>query len=159
MVFNATFNNTLVTSWWRKLACHKSPTDKLYHMLYWVHQTHKLVAIGTDCICSYKSNYHTTRWSQICCELSLQKAMDLVLTIYVVIVTLLRRDKTKREITSASGFSKCGKKTRCSHEHVSLTSSFMHSVGSSKVVAFYSYFQVIPLVFPIKTKKTFDHDY
>jgi hypothetical protein len=117
MVFNATFNNTLVISWWRKLACHKSPTDKLYHMLYWVHQTHKLVAIGTDCICSYKSNYHTTRWSQICCELSLQKAMDLVLTIYVVIVTLLRRDKTKREITSASGFSKCGKKTRCSHEH------------------------------------------
>ena len=40
-------------------------TDKLYHIMYWVHlawvgfELPTLVVIGTDCIGSYKSNYHT----------------------------------------------------------------------------------------------------
>ena len=40
-------------------------SQSLSHMLYWVHlarvgfELTNLVAIGTDCICSCKSNYHT----------------------------------------------------------------------------------------------------
>ena len=58
--------------WWRKSECPKKTndlpqvSDKLYHiMLYQVHLTWvgfkltTLVVIGTDCIGSYKSNYHT----------------------------------------------------------------------------------------------------
>jgi len=64
MVLNATFNNISDISWrsvfwWRK-------PDKLYHiMLYRVHlawagfELTTLVVICTDCIGSYKSNYHT----------------------------------------------------------------------------------------------------
>jgi hypothetical protein len=77
MVFNATFNNISVISWWSVLFVRKPEypekttdllqvTDKLYHIiLYRVHLTWvgfeitTLVVIDTDCIGSFKSNYHT----------------------------------------------------------------------------------------------------
>jgi hypothetical protein len=75
MVFNVTFNNFSVISWRSVLLmeetggpgenhspCHKSLTN--YHiMLYtspWAgFELKTSVVIGTDCICSCKSNYHT----------------------------------------------------------------------------------------------------
>jgi hypothetical protein len=77
MVLNTTFNNISAISWGSALlveknrstlreppTCRKSLTN--YHIrLYQVHlvwagfELAALVAIGTDCIGSYKSNYHT----------------------------------------------------------------------------------------------------
>ena len=76
MVFNATFNNISVISWWSVLLVEEARvpeettymsqnTDQLYHIiLYRVHlawegfELTTLVVIGTDCIGSHKSKYH-----------------------------------------------------------------------------------------------------
>ena len=71
MVFNATFNKNSVIYrgsqfyWWRKPEWQERTTDKLYQiMLYRVYlacagvELTTLVVIGSDCICSCKSNYH-----------------------------------------------------------------------------------------------------
>jgi hypothetical protein len=76
MVVNATFNNISVISWQSILLVEETgvprenhrpvASDWLYHiMLYQVHLTWEgfelttLVVIGTECIGSCKSNYHT----------------------------------------------------------------------------------------------------
>ena len=71
MVFNASFSNISVISWRSVLLVVKTGvpgettdlpqvTDKCYHIL--LHRLHLtiFVLIGTDCICSCKSNYHTS---------------------------------------------------------------------------------------------------
>ena len=66
MVFNATFNNISVISWRSVLLVEETTdlsqvTDKLSHnvALSTPHHEQALVVIGTDCIGSCKSNYHT----------------------------------------------------------------------------------------------------
>ena len=72
MVFNATFNNILVISWWSVLSVEdpekttdlSQVTDNLYHIMLYTSPWSRFelttsVVIGTDCIGSCKSNYHT----------------------------------------------------------------------------------------------------
>ena len=69
MVFNATFNNISVISWRSVLLIEETGVEKVadkfyYIILYrvhlaWVGFELTLVVIGTDCMGSYKSNYHT----------------------------------------------------------------------------------------------------
>jgi hypothetical protein len=72
MVFNSTLNNISIISGWfvwlvqETAENHWAVANKLYHiMLYRIHLTWvgfeltTLVVIGTDCIGSFKSNYHT----------------------------------------------------------------------------------------------------
>jgi hypothetical protein len=69
MVFNATFNNISVISWQSVLLVEKTTdlsqvTDKLYHIMLYTSPWSRFelttsAVIGTDCIDSCKSNYHT----------------------------------------------------------------------------------------------------
>ena len=82
MVFNATFNNISVISWRSVLLVEETGVpgenhhlsqviDKLYHIVLYTSTWSRFdltsvvivdltsVVIGTDCICSCKSNYHT----------------------------------------------------------------------------------------------------
>ena len=69
MVFNATFNNISVISWRSVLLVEETTnlsqvTDKLYHIILYTSPWSRFelttsVVIGTDCIGSCKSNYHT----------------------------------------------------------------------------------------------------
>ena len=76
MVFNATFNNISVISWWSVLSVEETDghgenhqnlsqvTDKLYHIMLYTMSWSRFelktsVVIGIDCIGSCKSNYRT----------------------------------------------------------------------------------------------------
>jgi hypothetical protein len=71
MVFNAPFNNISVISWQSVLLVEKTTdlsqvTDKLYHIMLCTSplsrfELPRTVVIGTDCIGSCKSNYHTIK--------------------------------------------------------------------------------------------------
>jgi hypothetical protein len=75
IVFNATFNNISVISWRSVLLVEETEdsektidlsqvADKLYHIMLYTspwsrYEPTTSVVIGTDCIVSFKSNYHT----------------------------------------------------------------------------------------------------
>ena len=104
MVFNATFNNISVISWRSVLLVEETGenhrlaltvTDKLYHiMLYranhaWAgFELTTLVLIGTDCIGSYKSNYHTITTAQlilaIMSNLIVHCVIFVIFTVYIL---------------------------------------------------------------------------
>ena len=74
MVFNATFNNTSIISWQSVVLVEETglspekttnPYSCIKYTPPWpVFEITSSVVIGTDCLCSYKSNYHTitTLW-------------------------------------------------------------------------------------------------
>ena len=72
MLFNTTFNNIIVISWLSVLLVEETRenhrkeqvTDKLYHIMLYTSPWSRFkltttVVIGTDCLGSCKSNYHT----------------------------------------------------------------------------------------------------
>ena len=66
MVFNATFNNISIISWRSVLFVKETGENQRPVASHWqilshivVSSTKMVVVIGTDCIGSYKSNYHT----------------------------------------------------------------------------------------------------
>ena len=60
MVFNATFNNISVLSWWSVLLVEETRVPGENHRPVTGHQQ-TLVVIGTDCTGSCKSNYYTIK--------------------------------------------------------------------------------------------------
>ena len=94
MVFNVTFYNISVISWWSVLLVEETGENHrpaashwpaFSHMLYWIHlamseiQITTVVVIGTDWTVSCKSNYHT-----ITTMTSPQLVIYYCLTIYVM---------------------------------------------------------------------------
>ena len=92
MVFNATFNNISVISWWSVLFVEETELLEDNHRpveSHWQTLSHNVVSgtprhvrvfeittvvvIGTDCIGSFKSNYHTitTTTTPICVRMQL----------------------------------------------------------------------------------------
>jgi hypothetical protein len=92
MVFNATFNNNSVISWGSVLLVEKT-TDNVYHiMLYRVQlkwtgfELTMLMVIGTDCISSCISNYHTITTMTACDQKSSQ--LQNILNIFTCIISI-----------------------------------------------------------------------
>jgi hypothetical protein len=94
MVFNATFNNISVISWRSVLLVEETGgpgenlsqvTDKLYHIMLYTSPWSRFelttsVVIGTDCIGSCKSNYHT---------ITTRTAPDFHLKCHYLLISLL----------------------------------------------------------------------
>jgi hypothetical protein len=61
MVFNATIKNISVISWWSVLLVEEAgvPEENHRHVAWVGFELTTLVVIGTDCIGSYKSNFHS----------------------------------------------------------------------------------------------------
>ena len=59
MVFNASFNNTAFIPWRSVLLVEKTGVPGENHLAWVGFELTSLMVIGTDCIGSYKSNYHT----------------------------------------------------------------------------------------------------
>ena len=63
MVFNATIKNISVISWWSVLLVEEAgvPEENHRHVAWVGFELTTLVVIGTDCIGSYKSNFHSIK--------------------------------------------------------------------------------------------------